>query len=103
MKRRRSLHMLAKMKVKNQCQLITYPDCFGGNFKGLKYVLDNYFKGVVGGVHILPFYPSSADRGFAPLTYEEVVLCFVFCVFFLFEFVYVLYMHKTQYQKTNDK
>ena len=25
-----------------------------------------------GGVHILPFYPSSADRGFAPLTYYQV-------------------------------
>jgi hypothetical protein len=29
-------------------------------------------KGVIGGVHVLPFYPSSADRGFAPLTYMEV-------------------------------
>lgn len=28
--------------------------------------------GVVGGVHVLPFYPSSADRGFAPLTYKQV-------------------------------
>lgn len=31
-----------------------------------------YLSGVVGGVHVLPFYPSSADRGFAPLTYKEV-------------------------------
>jgi glycosidase len=23
-------------------------------------------------MHVLPFYPSSADRGFAPLTYKEV-------------------------------
>lgn len=26
----------------------------------------------MGGVHVLPFYPSSADRGFAPLTYKQV-------------------------------
>ena len=29
-------------------------------------------KDVVSGVHVLPFYPSSADRGYAPLTYKEV-------------------------------
>lgn len=23
-------------------------------------------------MHVLPFYPSSADRGFAPLTYKQV-------------------------------
>ena len=52
--------------------MITYPDCFGGNVKGLKHVLDKHFGDVLGGIHILPFYPSSADRGFAPLTYKEV-------------------------------
>lgn len=25
-----------------------------------------------GGIHLLPFFPSSGDRGFAPLEYEEV-------------------------------
>ena len=44
----------------------------GSNLKDLKEVLDSHFKDAVGGVHILPFYPSSADRGFAPLTYREV-------------------------------
>jgi sucrose phosphorylase len=58
--------------MKNQCQLITYPDSLGSNLQDLLYVLTNYLPEVVGGVHVLPFYPSSADRGFAPLTYFEV-------------------------------
>ena len=29
-------------------------------------------KDVVGGVHILPFFPSSGDRGFAPMDYSKV-------------------------------
>jgi sucrose phosphorylase len=38
----------------------------------VSYGYHRYLQGVVGGVHVLPFYPSSADRGFAPLTYKEV-------------------------------
>lgn len=53
-------------------QLITYPDSLGGDLKGLKIVLDRYFSGVIEGIHILPFYPSSGDRGFAPLTHREI-------------------------------
>ena len=34
--------------------------------------MDRYFKGTVDGVHILPFFPSSTDRGFAPLRYDQV-------------------------------
>lgn len=60
------------MSVENKIMLITYADSMGDNLKDLKEVLDRYFKEAVGGVHILPFYPSSADRGFAPLTYREV-------------------------------
>jgi sucrose phosphorylase len=52
--------------------LITYPDSLGKNLLELHFVLKKYLKEAIGGVHILPFYPSSADRGFAPLTYEEV-------------------------------
>lgn len=59
--------------MKNKIQLITYPDSLGGNLKTLKNVLDTYFEGLVeGGVHILPPFPSSGDRGFAPLTYLEI-------------------------------
>jgi sucrose phosphorylase len=58
--------------VSNKVQLITYPDSLGENLSELHYVLRRYLRDAVGGVHILPFYPSSADRGFAPLTYTEV-------------------------------
>lgn len=61
------------MPVKNQVQLITYPDSLGGDLKALKQVLFQYFSDVFkGGVHILPPFPSSGDRGFAPLTYLEI-------------------------------
>lgn len=59
-------------KLSNQIHLITYPDSLGSNLKDLKYFLDKYFKNEIKGVHILPFYPSSADRGFSPLTHMEV-------------------------------
>lgn len=61
------------MAVKNQVQLITYPDSLGGNLKTLNDVLLKYFSDIFkGGVHILPPFPSSGDRGFAPLTYLEI-------------------------------
>jgi sucrose phosphorylase len=58
--------------LRNQVQLITYPDSLGGTLVDLTEVLDTYLDGAIGGVHILPFYPSSADRGFAPLTHLSV-------------------------------
>lgn len=60
------------MKVKNQAMLITYLDSLGKNLKDLKRVLEGPLKDVVGGVHILPFFPSSGDRGFAPMDYTKV-------------------------------
>ncbi|MBP2057365.1 sucrose phosphorylase [Lactobacillus colini] len=56
----------------NKVMLITYPDSLGQNLKDLQDVLDNEFKGAVGGVHILPFFPSTGDRGFAPTDYTVV-------------------------------
>lgn len=58
--------------LQNRVQLITYPDSIGKGLKDLRWALDTHFAGLFGGVHILPFYPSSADRGFAPLTHLEV-------------------------------
>ena len=57
--------------------LITYPDSLGGTLRELESVLEQYFRpaaagGPVGAVHLLPFYPSSGDRGFAPIRYDEV-------------------------------
>ncbi|HWT73338.1 MAG TPA: sucrose phosphorylase [Mobilitalea sp.] len=61
------------MAVKNKVQLITYPDSLGGELKDLNKVLMNYFSDIFkGGVHILPPFPSSGDRGFAPMTYLEI-------------------------------
>jgi sucrose phosphorylase len=60
------------MSLKNKPQLITYPDSLGKNIQELHYVMKRHFSKAIGGVHILPFYPSSADRGFAPLRYDEV-------------------------------
>jgi sucrose phosphorylase len=60
------------MSIQNKIQLITYPDSLGANLPELHYVLRKYFRKAVKGVHLLPFYPSSSDRGFAPKTYDEV-------------------------------
>lgn len=61
------------MAVKNQVQLITYPDSLGGDLKTLNKILLEHFSDIFkGGVHILPPFPSSGDRGFAPLTYLEI-------------------------------
>ena len=60
------------MKLTNKCMIITYADSLGENLTDLKEVLDTHFDKAVGGVHILPFFPSSADRGFAPMRYDIV-------------------------------
>lgn len=60
------------MKVNNKIMLITYADSIGKNLSELSEILDKYFSKGIGGVHILPFFPSSADRGFAPMCYDEV-------------------------------
>lgn len=61
------------MGIKNKVQLITYPDSLGGDLKSLGDVLERHFGDIFeGGVHILPPFPSSGDRGFAPLTYLEI-------------------------------
>jgi len=61
------------MSVKNKVQLITYPDSLGGDLNALNLVLRKHFADIFeGGIHILPPFPSSGDRGFAPLTYLEI-------------------------------
>lgn len=58
--------------MRNQVQLITYPDSMGGTLKALDALLEKHFAGALGGVHILPPFPSTGDRGFAPQTYFEI-------------------------------
>ncbi|MFA9375971.1 MAG: sucrose phosphorylase [Lachnotalea sp.] len=59
-------------KIENKVMLITYSDSMGENLKDLYYILDKYFSNAIAGVHILPFFPSSGDRGFAPVDYHRV-------------------------------
>ncbi|MCX7658570.1 MAG: sucrose phosphorylase, partial [Oscillospiraceae bacterium] len=58
--------------VENKIMLITYADSLGKDLKELENVLDKHYQGAIGGVHILPFFPSSADRGFSPTRYDMV-------------------------------
>ncbi|HET9458210.1 MAG TPA: sucrose phosphorylase [Candidatus Limnocylindrales bacterium] len=52
-------------------QLITYPDSLGGDLRALERVLEGPLGGAFSGLHILPPFPSSGDRGFAPVTYDQ--------------------------------
>jgi sucrose phosphorylase len=53
-------------------QLLTYPDSLGGDLGTLGDLLTGPLSGLFRGVHVLPPFPSSGDRGFAPLTYERI-------------------------------
>ncbi|HHH12293.1 MAG TPA: hypothetical protein ENJ77_00260, partial [Candidatus Moranbacteria bacterium] len=57
--------------MSDKIDLITYPDSLGKNLKELREILRD-FRPYLDGVHILPFFPSDADRGFSPLTQLEV-------------------------------
>ena len=60
------------MPIKNEAMLITYSDSMGKNIKETHEVLKNYIGDAIGGVHLLPFFPSTGDRGFAPYRYDVV-------------------------------
>ncbi|HEX2765689.1 MAG TPA: sucrose phosphorylase [Candidatus Limnocylindria bacterium] len=53
-------------------QLLTYPDSLGGNLPAIAALLEGPLAGAFTGAHILPPFPSSGDRGFAPITYAEI-------------------------------
>lgn len=59
-------------RITNQAMLITYADSMGGNLSALYNIMKDYFEGAFGGIHILPFFPSSGDRGFAVIHYDQV-------------------------------
>lgn len=59
------------MSLKNQVQLIVYPNRIGTNLHDL-YKAVTPLKHEVKGLHILPLFPSNADAGFSPLTHMEV-------------------------------
>ncbi|NGY06450.1 sucrose phosphorylase [Solimonas terrae] len=60
------------MILRNQVQLIAYPDRLGDNLADLHDFLETHCKGRIGGVHVLPPYPSNADGGFSPLTHKQI-------------------------------
>ncbi|WP_283679613.1 sucrose phosphorylase [Lentilactobacillus sp. Marseille-Q4993] len=60
------------MPIKNKAMLITYSDSMGKNIKELHQVLKENVGDAIGGVHLLPFFPSAGDRGFAPSDYTTV-------------------------------
>ncbi|CAH1855231.1 sucrose phosphorylase [Convivina intestini] len=60
------------MPVQNKAMLITYSDSFGKNIKEVHQVLKDHVGDAIGGVHLLPFFPSTGDRGFAPSDYTKV-------------------------------
>jgi len=64
--------MTAPPRIAPRPQLLTYPDSLGGGLGALATQLDGPLDGLFHGVHVLPPFPSSGDRGFAPLTYREI-------------------------------
>ena len=64
--------MIDASSIAPRPQLLTYPDSLGGDLRSLEWLLAGPFSGLFHGVHVLPPFPSSGDRGFAPLTYERV-------------------------------
>ncbi|MCT2872370.1 sucrose phosphorylase [Limosilactobacillus fermentum] len=60
------------MPIKNKAMLITYSDSLAKNIKETHEVLNEYIGSAIGGVHLLPFFPSTGDRGFAPYDYTVV-------------------------------
>ena len=61
--------------MRNCAHLITYANRLGGGrLEALERLFDGPFKGILGGVHILPFfYPiDGADAGFDPIDHTIV-------------------------------
>ena len=53
-------------------QLLTYPDSLGGTIADITRLLRGPLADHFAGVHILPPFPSSGDRGFAPIDYRRI-------------------------------
>lgn len=62
---------MSREEPRNAPQLLTYPDSLGGDLAAIRSLLDGPLRGLFGGIHVLPPFPSSGDRGFAPITYRE--------------------------------
>jgi len=60
------------LKYGNKVQLIAYPDRIGRDLADLTAFMARHLEGAVGGLHLLPPFPSNADGGFSPLTHREI-------------------------------
>ena len=58
--------------ITNAVQLIVYPDRIGQDLADLERFLDGPAGEAIGGLHLLPPFPSNADGGFSPLTHREI-------------------------------
>lgn len=58
--------------LKSKVHLLCYPNRIGSNLADLSDFIGEYLTSVIGGIHILPFFPSNADSGFSPLTHLKV-------------------------------
>ncbi|THF67099.1 sucrose phosphorylase [Pseudothauera nasutitermitis] len=59
------------MPLANAVQLIAYPNRIGRGLADLGDFVD-LLGNAVGGIHLLPPFPSNADGGFSPLTHREI-------------------------------
>ena len=64
------------MPLRNKVQLIAYPDRIGSTLGELAGFLEQHLATAIGGVHVLPPFPSNADGGFSPLTHKEIAPAF---------------------------
>lgn len=62
--------------IRNAPQLITYPDSLGGSLGDVAALLEGPLAAAFGGVHVLPPFPSSGDRGFAPIDFRAIAPAF---------------------------
>lgn len=60
------------MPLNNKVQLIAYPNRIGTTLRDLADFIENQLGDAIGGVHVLPPFPSNADGGFSPLTHKEI-------------------------------
>lgn len=60
------------MSLKNTVHLIAYPNRIGSDLADLANFVEHKLGRAVGGVHVLPPFPSNADSGFSPLTHKRI-------------------------------
>ena len=60
------------MPLANAVQLIAYPNRIGNGLRDLAAFVERHLGAAVGGLHILPPFPSNADGGFSPITHTRI-------------------------------